>query len=159
MNKTLKGLSLTEQEREDVTIEHALIILKKRLKIDGLRLNDHSTTAKYLKLKLAVLEHEVFGLLFLDFGFKLIHDEILFRGTVNHSTVYPREVVKEAVKHNAVNVVIYHNHPSGNSSPSPSDTKVTDDLKKALAVIDVNLVDHIIIAGDTHYSYATEKKL
>lgn len=101
----------------------------------------------YLCLNLAGLKHEVFFALWLDSQNRLIASEELFRGTLTQTSVYPREVVKKALLHNAAAVVLAHNHPSGVSEPSTADQFLTRELKQALALVDVRVLDHFIVAG------------
>jgi len=102
----------------------------------------------WLRLKLAPLQHEVFIALWLDAQNHLLTDDELFRGTLTQTSVYPREVVKQALARNAAAVIFAHNHPSGCSEPSPADELLTRNLKQALALIDVRLLDHFIVAGN-----------
>lgn len=101
----------------------------------------------YLRLHLAGLAHEVFFALWLDAQNRLIAAEELFRGTLTQTSVYPREVVKQALAHNAAAVVLAHNHPSGLAEPSAADQLLTRELKQALALVDVRVLDHFIVAG------------
>lgn len=103
----------------------------------------------YLRLHLAGLPHEVFFALWLDGQNRLIAAEALFRGTLTQSSVYPREVVKKALEHNAAAVVLAHNHPSGIAEASHADEMLTRELKQALALIDVRVLDHFIVAGQS----------
>jgi len=103
----------------------------------------------YLRLTLAGLQHEVFFVLWLDAQNRLIAAEELFRGTLTQTSVYPREVVKRALAHNAAAVILAHNHPSGSAEPSAADESLTRALKAALALVDVRLLDHFIVAGST----------
>ncbi|MDR2011897.1 MAG: DNA repair protein RadC [Rhodanobacter sp.] len=108
----------------------------------------------YLCAKLAGLEHEVFAVLFLDAHHRLIEYVEMFRGTVDGASVHPREVVKEALRFNAVAVIVAHNHPSGVPDPSAADEAMTRRLKEALALVDVRTLDHIIVAGNTTMSFS-----
>ena len=101
----------------------------------------------YLRLHLAGLAHEVFLALWLDAQNCLIAAEELFHGTLTQTSVYPREVVKKALWHNAAAVVLAHNHPSGVAEPSNADQLLTRELKQALALVDVRVLDHFIVAG------------
>lgn len=101
----------------------------------------------YLRLNLSGLAHEVFFALWLDSQNRLIAAEELFRGSLTQTSVYPREVVKKALWHNAAAVVLAHNHPSGVSEPSSADQSLTRELKQALALVDVRVLDHFIVAG------------
>ena len=102
----------------------------------------------YLKAHLAPLRHEVFFALWLDAQNRLLVGEELFRGTLTQTSVYPREVVKRALAHNAAAVILAHNHPSGVAEPSSADERLTRELKQALALVDVNVLDHFIVAGN-----------
>jgi len=101
----------------------------------------------WLTLKLAGLGYEVFGALWLDSKNRLIAWEELFRGTLAQTSVFPREVVKRALAHNAAAVLLCHNHPSGVAEPSQADELLTQNLKQALALVDVRVLDHFIVAG------------
>jgi DNA repair protein RadC len=104
---------------------------------------------QYLQLHLAAKPHEVFAVLFLDAQNRLIAMEELFRGTLTQTSVYPREIVRRALHHHAAAVVLAHNHPSGTVQPSRADEALTQTLKAALALIDVRVLDHVIVApGD-----------
>ncbi len=103
----------------------------------------------YLRLHLASLPHEVFFALWLDAQHRLLAAEELFRGTLTQTSVYPREVVKRALAHNAAAVVLAHNHPSGVAEPSAADEALTRELKKVLALVEVRILDHFIVARQT----------
>jgi DNA repair protein RadC len=104
---------------------------------------------QYLQLHLAGKPHEVFAVLFLDAQNRLVAMEELFRGTLTQTSVYPREIVQRALHHHAAAVVLAHNHPSGTVQPSRADEALTQTLKAALALIDVRVLDHVIVApGD-----------
>ena len=109
----------------------------------------------YLRLHLSGLPYEVFFALWLDAQNRLIASEELFRGTLTQTSVYPREVVKKALWHNAASVVLAHNHPSGVSEPSAADEVLTRELKQALALVDVRVLDHFVVAGQSQpFSFA-----
>ena len=109
---------------------------------------------EYLRAKLAGFEHEVFAVVFLDTRHRLIEYREMFHGTIDGASVYPREVVKEALRLNAAAVIVSHNHPSGNSEPSAADKAMTSQLRQALALVDVRTLDHIIVAGSRTTSFA-----
>ena len=109
---------------------------------------------EFLKLKLSHLEREVFMCLYLDSKNQLIAFEDLFAGTIDQVSVYPREIVKQSLKHNANAVIVGHNHPSMNIEPSPADKNITKKIKKALSTLDIRLLDHIIVGGDETCSLA-----
>ena len=108
----------------------------------------------YLQLQLAQRAHEVFAVLFLDSQHRLVALEELFRGTLTQTSVYPREVVLRALHHHAAAVVLAHNHPSGSVQPSRADEAITQALKAALALIDVRVIDHVIVAPGQALSMA-----
>jgi DNA repair protein RadC len=108
----------------------------------------------WLRLRCAGLEHEVFIVLYLDAQHRLIGDVEMFRGTLTQTAVYPREVVKDALAHNAAAVAFAHNHPSGSSTPSSADEFLTRNLRAALALVDVRVLDHFIVAADNVKSFA-----
>jgi len=112
-------------------------------------LADPATVKDFLRLQLAGLTHEVFMVILLDSQNRLIDSVELFRGTLCQTSVYPREVVKLALQGNAAAVVLAHNHPSGVAEPSSADEVLTRTLKQALALVDVRVLDHFIVAG-TH---------
>lgn len=108
----------------------------------------------YLRLMMVGKEHEVFVVLFLDAQHRVIATEELFRGTLTQTSVYPREVVKAALRHNAAALIFSHNHPSGIAEPSHADELLTRSLKSALALVDVQVLDHFIVAGVSTLSFA-----
>ena len=110
--------------------------------------------ARFLKARLLGLPHEVFCCLFLDTRHRLIRYEELFRGTIDGATVYPREVVKRALQHNAAAVILGHNHPSGVAEPSEADRHITVKLAKALALVEIRLLDHVVVSRGGHVSLA-----
>ena len=108
----------------------------------------------YLRLVISGREHEIFMVLLLDAQHRVIATEELFRGTLTQTSVYPREVVKCALKHNCAAVIFAHNHPSGVAEPSHADELLTRSLKAALALVDVQVLDHFIVAGTRTLSFA-----
>jgi DNA repair protein RadC len=109
---------------------------------------------QYLQLRLAARPHEVFAVLFLDAQNRLVALEELFRGTLTQTSVYPREVVQQCLHHRAAAVVLAHNHPSGTVQPSRADEALTQTLKTALALVDVRVLDHVIVAPGGAFSMA-----
>ena len=120
----------------------------------GDALNSPGAVRDYLKLHFAGQEYESFVAIFLDAQHRAIAAEDLFRGTLTQTSVYPREIVKAALKNNAAAVIFAHNHPSGVAEPSQSDRMLTDALKQALALVDVRVLDHFIVAGVDVLSFA-----
>lgn len=108
----------------------------------------------YLRLKLAPKDHEVFAVVFLDAQNRVIATEEMFRGTLTQTSVYPREVVRASMKHNAAAVILAHNHPSGSATPSRADEQLTQTLKAALALVDVRVLDHLIVTAGEVVSMA-----
>ena len=108
----------------------------------------------FLRVKLGALEHEVFAVIHLDAQNRVIEYVEMFRGTVNQTSVYPREVVKEALARNSAALLLVHNHPSGVAEPSRADEMLTQTLKSALALVDVRVLDHLIVAGSAILSFA-----
>ncbi len=108
----------------------------------------------YLSAQLRNYSYEVFACLFLDSQNRVIQFDELFRGTINSTSVYPREVVKQALQHNASSVIFAHNHPSGVAEPSHADQLITEKLKQALALFDIAVLDHFIIGDGNPYSFA-----
>lgn len=108
----------------------------------------------FLRVRLGMLEHEVFALLLLDAQNGLIDYVELFRGTVTQTSVYPREVVKEVLLRNATSVILVHNHPSGTSEPSRSDEVLTQTLSRALELIDARVVDHLVVTPKQVVSFS-----
>lgn len=108
----------------------------------------------YLQMRLAGLEHEVFGLILLDAQNALISFEILFRGTLTQTSVHAREIVKLALQRNAAAAMVFHNHPSGHAEPSRSDEYITDALRRSLSLVDVRLLDHLVVGAASTVSLA-----
>ena len=129
----------------------AALELARRALVDPLKAKDALASPQavrdWLRLSLGGLQHEVFIALWLDSQNRLIASEELFSGTLTQTSVYPREVVKRALAHNAGAVILAHNHPSGLAEPSRADEVLTSSLKQALSLIDVKLLDHFIVTG------------
>lgn len=111
-------------------------------------------TRAYLTQELRGYEHEVFSCLFLDSRHRVIVFEELFHGTLNGAAVYPRQVAKRALKHNAAALILAHNHPSGETTPSDQDKQLTHRLKQSLGLFDIAILDHFIIGDGQAYSFA-----
>lgn len=108
----------------------------------------------FLRIKLGTLEHEVFAIIHLDAQNRVIDYVEMFRGTVSQTSVYPREVVKESLARNSAALILVHNHPSGVAEPSRADEMLTQTLKSALALVDVRVLDHLVVAGANILSFA-----
>jgi len=146
------------KDKELATIQEALGILEARIK-KGDAFTNPSDVKNYCRLQLANELDEYFGCMFLDSGHHLIGFERLFRGTVDGAAVYPRVVVRRALKLNAAAVIFTHNHPSGRTEPSDADIKITTRLKEALTLVDVRVLDHIIVSTEDTYSMAENRRL
>lgn len=118
------------------------------------KIESPSDTTRFLQNKLALVEYEVFSCVFLDNKHQVIAFEELFRGTIDRAAIYPREVVKRCLHHNAAALILSHNHPSGVPEPSRSDVQITEKLQSALALIDVRVLDHIVIGANQFVSMA-----
>ena len=149
---------MVEKSKEDAIIANALEILESRLrKLSDEVFTEPNDSIKFLKLKLAHLEREVFAVCFLDNKHRLIHFEEMFKGTVDSSSVYTREVIRKALSLNAVALLVAHNHPSGDITPSNADEEITKKIKEATSLFGIRLLDHIIVSGATStepYSFA-----
>ncbi|OWW22046.1 RadC family protein [Noviherbaspirillum denitrificans] len=150
---TIHGLGTAKYAQLQAVMELARRSITEELKT-GEALCSPQAVKQYLQLLLARRHYESFVVLFLDVKNRLIIAEELFRGTLTQTSVYPREVVKAALAHNAAAVILAHNHPSGTPEPSHADRALTQALKQALALVDVRLLDHFVVAGRHVYSFA-----
>ena len=142
-----------EQAKPEQVLEAARAIVDARMQ-RGMSFKDPDTACACFREKLGSREHEVFVAAMLDTRHRLIEYVELFFGTVDGAEVHPREVVKQALRLNAAAVIVGHNHPSGETEPSPADRAVTARLKQALALVDVRLIDHVIVGGHKSLSMA-----
>lgn len=110
----------------------------------------------YLRNDIGFSKNEEFKVLFLNSVNEIIETEILFTGTIDKSAVYPRKILERALYHNARSIVFVHNHPSGNVSPSERDIELTEEMKKFFKIVDINVLDHIIITKNSHFSFLEE---
>jgi DNA repair protein RadC len=138
---------------EDRIIERALEILSSRVR-EGAALTSPGAVRDYLRLALSGREHEVFVCIWVDAQHRAIALEEAAHGTLTQTSVYPREIVKAALRHNAAAVIFAHNHPSGVAQPSQSDELLTRNLKEALALVEVRVLDHFVVAGAQAISFA-----
>jgi DNA repair protein RadC len=120
----------------------------------GEALQNPTQTSRFLKMKMRSYQHEVFACLYLDNQHRVIRFEELFKGTIDGASVYPREVVKQALANNAAAIILAHNHPSGIAEPSQADIRITDKLKSALLLVDIRVLDHLIIGDQEVLSFA-----
>jgi DNA repair protein RadC len=147
------GLGPAKHAQLQAVVELARRALQEDVRRDTL-LNAPDKVRQFLRLWLAHLPHEVFVGLYLDAQNRLLVAEELFRGTLTQTSVYPREVVKHALRHNAAAMIFAHNHPSGVAEPSRADELLTTSLKQSLSVVDVRVLDHLIVAGGATVSFA-----
>ncbi|MBN9781217.1 DNA repair protein RadC [Vibrio parahaemolyticus] len=133
-------------------LERAAEALAVKYKREGTFTNP-TTVKEYLKLKLGAHDREVFAVMFLDNQHQLISFEELFFGTIDAASIYPREVLKTALNHNAAAVIFAHNHPSGIAEPSQADKRITQRLIDALKLVDIRVLDHIVV-GEGCVSFA-----
>lgn len=141
-------------EYEAEIIRLALAILDRQLKAKGDALSSPQLVSQFLRLQLEGEEREVFAVLFLDSRHRLIEYRPMFFGTIDSASVYPREVVKAALGVNAAAVILAHNHPSGDATPSLADRNLTTRLRESLALVDVRVLDHIVVGQNQITSFA-----
>lgn len=148
-----KGLGQAKYAQLQAVVEMARRHLAEELP-ERDALNDPRAARDYLKSRLRDLPHEVFAILFLDTRHRVIAFEELARGSLDGAAVYPREVLKAVLKHNAAAVILAHNHPSGVSEPSAADRALTTQLKAVLSAVDVRVLDHLVIGEGAPASFA-----
>jgi DNA repair protein RadC len=139
---------------EDAVIRAALAILEARMKAATVCMGSVDEACDFVNLQIGVLDREVFAVMFLNAQHRLIAFDVMFQGTLTQTSVYPREVARRALEHNAAAVVLAHNHPSGEVSPSQADKLLTRNLDQALALVEVRVLDHIIVGGGRSFSFA-----
>lgn len=132
---------------DEQIIERALSILAEKHKPGSEPLKSPDATRRYLRMRTAELQHEEFGVLLMDNRHRVIALVDMFKGTIDGAAVYPREVVKLALEHNAAAMILYHNHPSGVNEPSQADIALTKRLKEALSMVDIRILDHFVVSG------------
>jgi DNA repair protein RadC len=147
------GMGPAKYAQLQAVLEMARRALEEKMK-SGDAMSSPQSVRDYLRLTLQGKKHEIFVGIFLDAQNRMIAAEELFKGTLTQTSVYPREVVKRALHHNAAAVIFAHNHPSGLAEPSQADEMLTQSLKQALALVDVNVLDHFIVGGGTAMSFA-----
>ncbi|MEC4718641.1 DNA repair protein RadC [Noviherbaspirillum sp. CPCC 100848] len=154
----VNGLGPAKYAQLQAVLELARRAISEQLR-QGEAFGSPQAVKQYLQLTLSKKPHESFVALFLDVKNRLIHAEELFRGSLTQASVYPREVVKAALAHNAAAIIVAHNHPSGTPEPSHADRALTHTLKQALGLVDVRLLDHFVLAGSQVYSFAEHGEL
>src|SRR6267142_4130812 len=151
--EAIKGLGPAKRAQFGAAIELARRALQEKLK-QSPALTSPTAVRDYLRLKLAARKEEAFVCIWLDAQHKAIEFDVAFRGTLTQTSVYPREIVKTALRLNAAAVIFAHNHPSGVAEPSHADELLTRDLANALALVEVKVLDHFVVAGSQTVSFA-----
>ena len=146
INKRYREVGIEEVAEEYIRLTEAVV---------GSTIRSPTDTHDFLKARLSGLEHESFCCIYLDNRHRVLGFEELFRGTIDGTSVYPREVVKESLKKNAAAIILAHNHPSGIAEPSQADERITKRLKAALELIDVRVLDHVIVGKNVCTSMAS----
>lgn len=154
MAQQLPLFAATLSPAEQRTVRRALTLLESQLREPGAAFTSTAAVRGWLRLQLAGQERELFMVLYLDNQHRLLTHETLFKGTISHTQVHPREVVKSALKHNAAAVVVAHNHPSGVAEASQADRQMTARLKQALDLVDIRLLDHLVVGSMDIISFA-----
>ncbi|KER82156.1 JAB domain-containing protein [Xanthomonas arboricola] len=149
----LKAQYQLQMDEEGILLA-AATILEHRLQRQG-RIHSPEQAGSYLVARCAHLPREVFGCIFLDTKHHILATEHLFTGTTDACEVHSRVVAKRALELNAVAVILFHNHPSGNPEPSQADRQVTKRLQEALGLLDIRVLDHLVIGGRQHVSLAS----
>jgi DNA repair protein RadC len=152
------GLGMAKYAQLQAVMELARRAIAEQLQT-GEAFGSPDLVKRYLRIKLGGQRHESFVVLFLDVKNRLISDRELFRGTLTQTSVYPREVVIEALTRNAASVILAHNHPSGLPEPSDADLRLTQALVQALGLVDIRVLDHFIVAGPLVHSFAEHGQL
>lgn len=149
----IHGLGSAKYAQLQAVLELAKRAISEELQTQS-SLSSPESVKQFLKLAIGSKQYESFNVLFLDVKNRLIKSEELFKGTLSHASVYPREIIKAALAHNAASVILAHNHPSGSPEPSQADLTLTQTLKTALDLVDIRLLDHFIVTNSQVYSMA-----
>ena len=146
------GMGLSKWSQIRAAYELVKRSLEEELAQDSIFTSPHQVR-EFLQAKIGRLPHEVFLCLYLDSRFRLIEAQELFRGSLTHTAVYPREILKEALARNASALIVAHNHPSGSPLPSQADREITKTLCEVLDLVDIPLLDHCIVSGSGFFSF------
>jgi len=150
----LESLSDISVQNEDWIVQQAIVLLERRVFKAGPRLERPAAVRDYLRLKLVAEPNEIFVVVFMNSMHDVLAVEPMFHGTINATSVYPRVVLQRDLQLNAAAVIFAHQHPSGTTEPSNADRLLTEQLKTALALIDVRVLDHFVIGQGAPYSFA-----
>ncbi|ABC32357.1 DNA repair protein [Hahella chejuensis KCTC 2396] len=156
LNRRTGEFTLSVPLDSDIVLKAAKRALAQRFKRHSCNMDDPGKVKEYLVMHLAPEPRETFVGLFLDTQNRLIAYEVLFRGAIDEAHIYPREVVKAALRHNAAKVIVAHNHPSGDPKPSVNDQLITYRLLQALMLVEIPLIDHFVVGGDQVVSMAAQ---
>lgn len=154
---TINGLGPAKFAQLQAALELARRALQEKLGQQPVLLNSPNAVHDYLRLSLGTLPHEVFAVLFLDRQNRLLAYEEMFRGSLSHASVHPREIAKRALQLNSGTVILAHNHPSGSAEPSDLDIHLTQELSRTLSLIDVKVLDHVIVTTTEAVSLAQRR--
>jgi DNA repair protein RadC len=146
--KIKKANGRYREATQDEIIEAAKALIGARFSKET-AITQPKETFDFLQLQLAGIEHEIFAVLWMDAKHRPLAFEELFTGTIDGASIYPREVVKSALAHNAASAILCHNHPSGETKPSMADEQITQKLKAALDLVDVRVIDHVVVGEKT----------
>lgn len=149
----IKGLGTSKYCLLQATLEMAKRCLREDMQHKDM-MDSPKYVSDFLCMQLGQEPRELFYVLFLDAQNRLVESECMFQGTLTQTSVYPREVVRRVLYHNAASVIFAHNHPSGIASPSEADKRLTQSLKNTLGLVDVRVLDHFVVAGNTSVSFA-----
>lgn len=150
----MENIALPQPLTSHRTIKRALTLLENHLREPGVAFTSTPFSRDWVRLQLAGQERELFMVLLLDNQNRLLAHETLFHGSITSTEIHPREVVKAALRHNAAAAIFAHNHPSGYAEPSDADRRITERLKKALALVEVRVLDHLIVGSKEIVSFA-----
>ena len=150
----LESLSDISVQNEDWIVQQAIVLLERRVFKAGPRLERPAAVRDYLRLNLSAEPNEILDVVFVNSMHDVLAVEPMFHGTINATSVYPRVVLQRALQLNAAAVIFAHQHPSGTTEPSNADRVLTEQLKTALALIDVRVLDHFVIGQGAPYSFA-----
>ena len=164
LHESRENLELVSGVKENSYILFKLILdlnkhILKEEKLKEVHINGTEDLIKYLRQDIGFIKKEVFKVIFLDSSNKFIEEETLFKGTLDKSYIYPRELLEKIFKYSAKSVIFSHNHPSGNLKPSKQDVNFTKRMKKLLKELDVRLLDHIIIGRNSYFSFLENELL
>ncbi|HEX4875346.1 MAG TPA: DNA repair protein RadC, partial [Chitinophagaceae bacterium] len=151
----IKGIG----EAKAITIAAALELGRRRQSAAALEktiISSSRDTAAFLQSRLRDMQHEVFAVVFLNRANKINHFEIISEGGITGTVADPRIILKKALEHNAVSIILSHNHPSGSLKPSRADEQLTSKIKEAARFLDITVIDHIIVSETGYYSFADE---